>query len=168
MRIVGGRRVEPHSYPWTVAIMNNGRMHCGGALITTRHILSAGHCFKWYVSSVLVILLLFSRFFLNKLSDETTIIVQRSPLFVSLENKLKIYKAVTIFVTFFLLNGPVLRFQCNVFFITGSNMYIWIIIQLASYSYSEIHEIDFRMALNGNLFILTENRKTRIRFSFLY
>ncbi|KPJ14532.1 Transmembrane protease serine 9 [Papilio machaon] len=47
MRIVGGRRAEPHSYPWTVAIINNGRMHCGGALITTKHVLSAGHCFKW-------------------------------------------------------------------------------------------------------------------------
>ncbi|CAG4982515.1 unnamed protein product [Parnassius apollo] len=47
MRIVGGRRAEPHSYPWTVAIKNHGRMHCGGALISVKHVLSAGHCFKW-------------------------------------------------------------------------------------------------------------------------
>ncbi|KAJ0177716.1 hypothetical protein K1T71_006589 [Dendrolimus kikuchii] len=47
MRIVGGRRAEPHSFPWTVAILKNDRMHCGGAVITTKHILSAGHCFKW-------------------------------------------------------------------------------------------------------------------------
>ncbi|XP_072929278.1 transmembrane protease serine 9-like [Epargyreus clarus] len=47
MRIVGGRRAEPHSFPWTVAIRKNDRMHCGGALITDRHVLSAGHCFKW-------------------------------------------------------------------------------------------------------------------------
>lgn len=47
MRIVGGRRAEAHSYPWTVAILKNDRMHCGGAVITTKHILSAGHCFKW-------------------------------------------------------------------------------------------------------------------------
>ncbi|XP_022113521.2 serine protease 42 [Pieris rapae] len=47
MRIVGGRRAEPHSFPWTVAILKNERMHCGGAMITDRHILSAGHCFKW-------------------------------------------------------------------------------------------------------------------------
>nr|BAP76070.1 serine protease like protein [Aglia japonica] len=47
MRIVGGRRAEPHAFPWTVAILKNERMHCGGAVITNKHILSAGHCFKW-------------------------------------------------------------------------------------------------------------------------
>ncbi|KAG7309976.1 hypothetical protein JYU34_004499 [Plutella xylostella] len=47
MRIVGGRQAEPHSFPWTVAITKNHRMHCGGALITDRHVLSAGHCFQW-------------------------------------------------------------------------------------------------------------------------
>ncbi|XP_049870887.1 clotting factor G beta subunit-like [Pectinophora gossypiella] len=47
MRIVGGRRAEPHSYPWTVAILKNDKMHCGGALVTNKHVLSAGHCFKW-------------------------------------------------------------------------------------------------------------------------
>ncbi|KAH9637480.1 hypothetical protein HF086_010891 [Spodoptera exigua] len=47
MRIVGGRRAEPHSFPWTVAILKNDRMHCGGAMITHKHVLSAGHCFKW-------------------------------------------------------------------------------------------------------------------------
>lgn len=48
MRIVGGRRAVPHSFPWTVAILKNGKMHCGGAVITDKHVLSAGHCFKWY------------------------------------------------------------------------------------------------------------------------
>uniref|UniRef100_D9HQ22 limulus clotting factor C n=1 Tax=Heliconius erato TaxID=33431 RepID=D9HQ22_HELEA len=47
MRIVGGRRVEPHSFPWTVAILKDNRVHCGAALITDRHLLSAGHCFRW-------------------------------------------------------------------------------------------------------------------------
>ncbi|KAJ2947406.1 hypothetical protein O0L34_g17185 [Tuta absoluta] len=47
MRIVGGRRAEPHAYPWTVAILKNDRMHCGGAIVTNKHVLSAGHCFKW-------------------------------------------------------------------------------------------------------------------------
>nr|BAL04888.1 serine protease like protein [Antheraea yamamai] len=46
-RIVGGRRAEPHSFPWTVAILKNERIHCGGAIITNKHVLSAGHCFKW-------------------------------------------------------------------------------------------------------------------------
>ncbi|CAH0723845.1 unnamed protein product, partial [Brenthis ino] len=47
MRIVGGRRAEPHSFPWTVAILKGNHVHCGSALITDRHLLSAGHCFKW-------------------------------------------------------------------------------------------------------------------------
>ncbi|KAM3967112.1 transmembrane protease serine 11D [Aphomia sociella] len=47
MRIVGGRRAEPHSFPWAVAILKNNHMHCGGAIITNKHVLSAGHCFKW-------------------------------------------------------------------------------------------------------------------------
>nr|BAH24266.1 serine protease like protein [Cephonodes hylas] len=47
MRIVGGRRAEAHSFPWTVAILKNDRMHYGGAVVTNKHILSAGHCFKW-------------------------------------------------------------------------------------------------------------------------
>ncbi|XP_045496319.1 transmembrane protease serine 11D-like isoform X1 [Colias croceus] len=57
MRIVGGRRAEPHSYPWTVAILKNNRMHCGGAMITDKHVLSAGHCFKWdNISEMLVLI----------------------------------------------------------------------------------------------------------------
>ncbi|CAB3235477.1 unnamed protein product [Arctia plantaginis] len=47
MRIVGGRRAAPHSFPWTVAILKKDRMHCGGAIITNKHVLSAGHCFQW-------------------------------------------------------------------------------------------------------------------------
>ncbi|XP_073952521.1 transmembrane protease serine 9-like [Choristoneura fumiferana] len=46
-RIVGGRRAEPYSFPWAVAILKGDRMHCGGALVTDRHVLTAGHCFKW-------------------------------------------------------------------------------------------------------------------------
>nr|XP_034828510.1 plasminogen-like [Maniola hyperantus] len=57
MRIVGGRRAEPHSYPWTVAITKKKRMHCGGALITNQHVLSAGHCFKWDNPSNMVVLI---------------------------------------------------------------------------------------------------------------
>lgn len=57
MRIVGGRRAEPHSFPWTVAIMKNERMHCGGAMITSKHILSAGHCFKWDNFKVMKVLI---------------------------------------------------------------------------------------------------------------
>lgn len=49
-RIVGGQVVTPHLYPWMVAILSNGRMHCGGSLINDRYILTAGHCLNWLVT----------------------------------------------------------------------------------------------------------------------
>ncbi|XP_047532122.1 transmembrane protease serine 9-like [Vanessa atalanta] len=57
VRIVGGRRAEPHSFPWTVAIMKMDKLHCGGAIITDRHILTAGHCFKWDDVKLLTVLM---------------------------------------------------------------------------------------------------------------
>nr|XP_026485598.1 transmembrane protease serine 9-like [Vanessa tameamea] len=57
VRIVGGRRAEPHSFPWTVAIMKIDKLHCGGAVITDRHILTAGHCFKWDDVKLLTVLM---------------------------------------------------------------------------------------------------------------
>ncbi|KOB70663.1 Serine protease like protein [Operophtera brumata] len=56
MRIVGGRRAVPHSFPWTVAILKNDRMHCGGAIITNKHLLTAGHCFKDNIKTMKVLL----------------------------------------------------------------------------------------------------------------
>ncbi|XP_015114338.1 chymotrypsin-like elastase family member 2A [Diachasma alloeum] len=46
-RIVGGTEVVPHSLPWVVAIFHRGSLHCGGALINNRYVLTAGHCVKW-------------------------------------------------------------------------------------------------------------------------
>ncbi|XP_012549560.1 male reproductive organ serine protease 2 isoform X1 [Bombyx mori] len=57
MRIVGGRRAVPHSFPWTVAILKQKLLHCGGALITNEHVLSAGHCFKWDEPKIMRVLL---------------------------------------------------------------------------------------------------------------
>ncbi|CAG9787314.1 unnamed protein product [Diatraea saccharalis] len=67
MRIVGGRRATPHSYPWTVAILKHNRMHCGGAIITTKHVLSAGHCFKWDNYKIMIALIGLDH--LDKLKD---------------------------------------------------------------------------------------------------
>nr|XP_053605955.1 uncharacterized protein LOC128672684 [Plodia interpunctella] len=70
MRIVGGRRAQPHSFPWAMAILKNDRMHCGGALITDKHILSAGHCFKWDDSRTMKVLI--GLHDLDKLNNVTT------------------------------------------------------------------------------------------------
>ena len=46
-RIVGGQEVSPYSIPWQVAIVGPGnyRPLCGGTLISSKHVLSAAHCF---------------------------------------------------------------------------------------------------------------------------
>ncbi|GBP15052.1 Enteropeptidase [Eumeta japonica] len=46
-RIVGGIQATEHSYPWIVAIMREDTVHCGASLLTDRHLLCAGHCFRW-------------------------------------------------------------------------------------------------------------------------
>ncbi len=44
-RIIGGVDTSPHEYPWVAAIFDeNNEIYCGGSVISTQHILSAGHC----------------------------------------------------------------------------------------------------------------------------
>lgn len=51
-RIVGGVEVRSNKYPWTVQLTQgrNGRLFCGGTLIHSQYVLTAGHCIhgmKW-------------------------------------------------------------------------------------------------------------------------
>ncbi|KAJ0177717.1 hypothetical protein K1T71_006590 [Dendrolimus kikuchii] len=48
-RIVGGTTVQPHQYPWLVSLMLGPKLHCGGAIITDLHVLTAGHCITFGV-----------------------------------------------------------------------------------------------------------------------
>ncbi|KAH8351923.1 hypothetical protein KR084_000636, partial [Drosophila pseudotakahashii] len=42
-RIVGGEPLEFH-IPYQVALLENGSLHCGGVIYSTRIVLTAGHC----------------------------------------------------------------------------------------------------------------------------
>ena len=45
MRIIGGKEVTRHQYPWMVLFHYVGvNGHCGGSLIHHRYVLTAAHC----------------------------------------------------------------------------------------------------------------------------
>lgn len=43
-RIVGGKETGGNEYPWMVGLYRDGRLYCGGAVISNKHILTAAHC----------------------------------------------------------------------------------------------------------------------------
>ena len=45
-RIVGGRNSGQGAWPWIVAVVRDGTQICGGSLLSSRWIVSAGHCFQ--------------------------------------------------------------------------------------------------------------------------
>ncbi|XP_057317818.1 transmembrane protease serine 9-like [Microplitis mediator] len=47
-RIVGGTTATIGEFPWMVGITIRGKFHCGGSLITRRHVLTAAHCLEGY------------------------------------------------------------------------------------------------------------------------
>lgn len=45
-RIVGGTTANIAEFPWMVGMTKRGQFHCGGSLITRRHVLTAAHCLE--------------------------------------------------------------------------------------------------------------------------
>lgn len=43
-RIIGGRTVPIRNVPWQVSITYFGRHHCGGSIVSIKHIMTAAHC----------------------------------------------------------------------------------------------------------------------------
>lgn len=44
-RIVNGKATSPNKYPWMAGMFTNQRTFmCGGAIISDRNIITAGHC----------------------------------------------------------------------------------------------------------------------------
>lgn len=47
--VIGGLTTEPNEYPWQVGVkVLDGFPHCGGSILTSKSILTAGHCLEWY------------------------------------------------------------------------------------------------------------------------
>ncbi|XP_076266743.1 trypsin-1-like [Rhynchophorus ferrugineus] len=44
MRVVGGNITRAHEFPWIAGISHAGEYHCGAALISQRHLITAAHC----------------------------------------------------------------------------------------------------------------------------
>ncbi|KAJ8913218.1 hypothetical protein NQ315_016161 [Exocentrus adspersus] len=54
-RIIGGDEVVPTSVPYQAAVLLNGTFVCGGSLISTKVVLTAGHCAVAAVFAVVVL-----------------------------------------------------------------------------------------------------------------
>ncbi|XP_031334319.1 vitamin K-dependent protein C-like isoform X2 [Photinus pyralis] len=44
IRVVGGNVTKENEFPWLAGMAKNGEFHCGGTLITRKHVLTAAHC----------------------------------------------------------------------------------------------------------------------------
>jgi Trypsin len=43
-RVVGGHDASISQYPWQAAVIIDGEQSCGGSLLTSRIVITAGHC----------------------------------------------------------------------------------------------------------------------------
>ncbi|ERL86503.1 proclotting enzyme-like [Dendroctonus ponderosae] len=43
-RVVGGNVTNSHEFPWLAGLSHGGEFHCGAALISRKHVITAAHC----------------------------------------------------------------------------------------------------------------------------
>ncbi|PZC81892.1 hypothetical protein B5X24_HaOG200392 [Helicoverpa armigera] len=83
-RIVGGVETTVERYPFMVQVLYNGQFYCGGSLLTSRHVLSASHCFVneyGYVLPAILFTIRMGTTYLNtggSLHQVSTVIVHES------------------------------------------------------------------------------------------
>lgn len=47
--MVGGNETKTHEFPWVAGLSHGGEYHCGAALISKRHLITAAHCVSGYI-----------------------------------------------------------------------------------------------------------------------
>ncbi|XP_050309146.1 proclotting enzyme-like [Anthonomus grandis grandis] len=56
-RVVGGNITKTHEFPWMAGLSHGGEYHCGAALITKKHVITAAHCVNGFARKDLLVTL---------------------------------------------------------------------------------------------------------------
>lgn len=66
-RIVGGNEAPAHEYPWIVGLSKQGKLYCGGSLISHNYVMTAAHCTHFLeAGDIRVMIFVFSFYFIHR------------------------------------------------------------------------------------------------------